>query len=387
MKKAPQNFSPFSEEDFRWMRRALSKARQAIGQTSPNPAVGAVIIREGRLVGEGHTHPPGGPHAEVVALNQAGPLAQGATLYVTLEPCAHYGRTPPCVAAILQSGIRRVVSAMEDPHPLVKGQGFQKLREQGVQVEVGLLEEEARKINLPYLKHLQSGLPFVLYKVALSLDGKIATACGDSHWISSEASRQYAHLLRRRADGVMVGIGTVLKDDPLLTPRPPGKTRPGYPKRVVLDTYARIPLSARVLTNTERFPTLVAVSPSAPQEKIAALQDKGAQVLLLEEVRPGFLNLHSLLKALGDQGLQSVLLEGGGELASSFLQEGLIDQVAFFFAPLLIGGREAKTPVEGEGVKAIKEAWRLKEVTFRRMGPDLLVEGYLTSLIKGKEEE
>ncbi len=384
MRRVAQNFSLFSEEDLRWMRRALSKARQAMGRTSPNPAVGAVIVREGKVVGEGYTHPPGGPHAEVVALHRAGSLAQGATLYVTLEPCAHYGRTPPCVSAILQSGVRRVVSAMEDPHPLVRGQGFQQLREQGIKVEVGLLEEEARRINLPYLKHLQSGLPFVLYKVALSLDGKIATACGDSHWISSETSRRHVHLLRRKADVVMVGIGTVLKDDPLLTPRPPGRARPGYPKRVILDTYAQLPLSAQVLTDTKRFPTLVAVSPSAPREKITALQDKGAQILFIEEARPGYLNLHSLLKTLGDQGLQSVLLEGGGELASSFLQEGLIDQVAFFIAPLLLGGRDAKTPIEGEGVRSIKEAWRLREVTFRRMGPDLLVEGYLTPLIKHK---
>ncbi|MGQ9696624.1 MAG: bifunctional diaminohydroxyphosphoribosylaminopyrimidine deaminase/5-amino-6-(5-phosphoribosylamino)uracil reductase RibD [Armatimonadota bacterium] len=364
--------------DIHWMRRALSLARRALGRTSPNPAVGAVIVRDGEAVGWGATHPPGGPHAEAVALAKAGKRAEGATLYVTLEPCAHYGRTPPCCESIISAGIARVVCAVEDPNPLVSGRGIASLRRSGVKVDVGLLKAEAERLNEWYLHYVTTGRPFVTCKYAMSLDGKTATRTGESRWITGEAARRYVHRLRRTHDAVMCGIGTALKDDPLLTPRPRGRTRRGYPLRIVVDSQARLPVTAAMLKDTVVSPVLVACTEGAPADRVDALCRAGAEVVRLPS-NNGRVDLDALLSELGARGITSVLLEGGGELAEGFVRQGLVNKVLAFVAPVVIGGRAAPTPVGGEGSGRLADALRLGSVRVRRFGADIGIEGYVTA--------
>jgi len=362
--------------DLQWMRQALSLARRALGRTSPNPAVGAVVVRGGQAVGFGATYPPGGPHAEAVALREAGDHAQGATLYVTLEPCAHYGRTPPCSDAIISAGITRVVCAMEDPHPLVSGRGIASLQKAGVRVDVGLLEREARLLNEWYLHYVATGRPFVTYKFAMSLDGKTATKAGDARWITGEAARRYVHRLRRVNDAVMCGIGTALQDDPLLTPRPRGRTRHGYPLRVVVDSKARLPITAAMLRDTRLSPVLVACTEGAPADRVDALRQAGAEVLLLPS-DAGRVDLGTLMDELGARSITSVLLEGGGELAEGLLRRGLVHKVLAFVAPIIVGGRTAPSPVGGEGSERLADVLRLSDLRVRRFGEDVAIEGYV----------
>ncbi|MBW3622927.1 MAG: bifunctional diaminohydroxyphosphoribosylaminopyrimidine deaminase/5-amino-6-(5-phosphoribosylamino)uracil reductase RibD [Armatimonadetes bacterium] len=357
------------------MRRALSQARKALGRTSPNPAVGAAVVRDGILIGEGHTRPTGGPHAEIMALRRAGEAARGATLYVTLEPCSHFGRTPPCADAVLAAGLRRVVVAMPDPNPLVGGNGIRRLRESGIVVDVGLFAEESARVNEAWLTFIRQGRPFTLLKAAMSLDGKIATRTGDSKWISSTVSRAYVHRLRRRMDAVMVGIGTALADDPQLTPRPPGRVRPGYPTRIVVDSHARLPLTSRLFEDLPRFPLLVAVG-DAPKERVEALEGRGAQVIAAPG-ESGRVHLPTLYRELTARQITSVLLEGGGGLAAAALEAGLVDKVTYFIAPRLLGGREALSPLGGEGAETVLQGVPLHGMTVHRSGPDLRVEGYV----------
>lgn len=337
-----------------------------------------MVVRGGKAVGLGATHPPGGPHAEVVALREAGNQAEGATLYVTLEPCAHHGRTPPCCDALVSAGVARVVCAMEDPHPLVSGRGISALRKAGVRVEVGLLEQEARRLNEWYLHYVATGRPLVTYKFAVSLDGKTATKAGDSRWITGEAARRWVHRLRRINDAVMCGIGTALRDDPLLTPRPRTRVRPGYPLRVVVDSRARLPVTAAMLRDTRLSPVLVACTEDAPADRLDALQRAGADVLVLPS-DGGRVDLDVLMKELGARGVTSVLLEGGGELAEAFLRRGLVNKVLAFVAPIIVGGRTAPTPVEGDGPERLCDALRLNDVRVRRFGDDVAIEGYPAS--------
>ncbi len=358
------------------MRRALSLARRAVGRTSPNPAVGAVLVREGVAIGEGWTQPPGGPHAEVGALRQAGDAARGATLYVTLEPCSHFGRTPPCADAVIAAGVTRVVAAMPDPHPQVNGAGFLRLREAGVAVEVGLREAEAARLNEAFVTFVRRGRPFTLLKSALTLDGKIASRTGDSRWISSEVSRSEVHRLRRRMDAVMVGIGTALADDPRLTPRPAGRARDGYPQRVIVDSRARLPLTSRLFEEVKRFPLFVAVGREAPAERVAALEARGA-IVLHAPGESSRVHLPALYAQLAERNVTSLLLEGGGTLAAAALADGLVDKVLYFIAPILLGGTTAKSPLAGEGPATIAEGMRLWDVCVRRSGPDVRVEGYV----------
>jgi diaminohydroxyphosphoribosylaminopyrimidine deaminase/5-amino-6-(5-phosphoribosylamino)uracil reductase len=353
-----------------WMRRALRLAARGRGWTSPNPMVGAVIVKGGRVVGEGYHHMVGGPHAEVNALRVAGGAARGATLYVTLEPCCHHGRTPPCTEAVIAAGIRRVVAAMRDPDPRVNGKGLAQLRSAGIGTEVGVLEAEAGRLNEAYLKRITTGLPFVSLKAAMSLDGKIATSVGESRWITGEKARALGHRLRASHDALLTGVETVLADDPELTVR---LARGRTPLRVVADSQARTPPDARLLTADQR-PPVIAVTGRAPLARRRRLERAGAQVWVLP-AREGRINLKALMQRLVGAGIQSVLVEGGGTLAESALAAGLVDRVYFFIAPLLIGGAAAPTAVEGPGVRHLARAWRLKDMRVRRVGEDVLIVG------------
>jgi diaminohydroxyphosphoribosylaminopyrimidine deaminase/5-amino-6-(5-phosphoribosylamino)uracil reductase len=366
------------------MQRALNLARQALGTVSPNPAVGAVLLKDGRVVGEGSTQPPGGPHAEVVALRQAGEAARGAVLYVTLEPCCHHGRTPPCTQAVLAAGVREVHLSHLDPDPHVSGRGKAELESAGVTVYVGEGEEEARRINEAYVKHRTTGLPFVMAKFAASLDGKIAATSGDSRWVSGAESRRWAHRQRTTVDAIMVGVRTVLVDDPQLTARPePGEGarlpdgQPRQPLRIVADSRGRTPASAHVLQGPAR--TLVATTDASSEAWRRQMREAGAEVLVLPAA-DGRVDLGELLRALGSRDILTLLVEGGGELLGGFFDRGLVDKVQAIIAPIIIGGGEkAAAAVAGRGARRMADALRLRDVTVERLGEDVLVTGYVLS--------
>lgn len=353
------------------MRRALALARRGIGKTAPNPAVGCVIVRDGAVVGEGWHRKAGTPHAEVHALREAGERARGADVYVTLEPCSHHGRTPPCADALLEAGVRRVFVGMVDPNPKVCGEGIGRLRGAGIEVATGILGNECRRINEPFAKHVTTGIPFVILKSAMTMDGKTATAAGDSRWITSEESRRYVHRLRSMVDAIMVGVGTVTADDPRLTARLP---RGRDPLRVVVDSALRIPLDAQMLRLDSPAPTLIATV-SDDGERIAALEALGAEVLRCRE-RQGRVDLRDLLARLGARGVQSLLLEGGREVAGEALREGLIDKFVLFYAPKLLGGAGGFGLFAGESAERMDGCRRLTRVSVRRFGDDVMIEAY-----------
>lgn len=356
------------------MRQALDLAAKAIGRTSPNPMVGAVVVQNGHVVGAGYHGAAGQPHAEAIALREAGERARGATLYVTLEPCDHHGQTPPCTEAVLESGISRVVAAVEDPDPRVAGRGIGRLRESGLSVEVGLLEKEARELNAAYVKHRQTGLPLVTLKWAISIDGRLATRNGSSRWITSEEARREAHRLRDTHDAVLIGIGTALRDDPELTCRlPDGRD----PIRVVVDSSLRLPPTARLL-RTGRSPVIVASIASVDPVRKASLIEAGAELLFCESFK-GRTSLRDLLGHLARRGILSVLVEGGATVHASFLEAGLADRVSAFVAPILIGGAGPLGSVAGEGIQEMTQALRLREVRTRAVGPDIWIEGEIES--------
>jgi diaminohydroxyphosphoribosylaminopyrimidine deaminase/5-amino-6-(5-phosphoribosylamino)uracil reductase len=360
-----------------YMGQALSLARLALGQASPNPAVGAVVVKEGVIIGQGYTQPPGSHHAEVVALQQAGEKAQDSVMYVTLEPCCHYGRTPPCTQAIISSGIKEVHMAMLDPNPLVSGGGKDELEGEGIKTYLGEDEEEAKEINEAYIKFITTGIPFVTAKFAVSLDGKIATRTGDSRWISGSEARKYVHNLRYTTDAIMAGVNTVLADDPHLTTRccgGRGGTARKQPLRVIVDSEGRTPLTARVFSQPGK--TLLAVGRKVTPGKKAAFAQAGAEVLELP-TGEGRVDLEKLLQTLGEREITSVLVEGGGILLGSLFDHGLVDKVIAFIAPIIIGGAEAKTPVAGKGVDKVADSLRLEHVRVQRFGDDLMVSGYV----------
>ncbi len=347
------------------MRRALELAARGGTRTAPNPLVGAVVVRGGRKVGEGYHRVCGGPHAEVYALRAAGTRARGATLYVNLEPCSpHPKKTPPCCELIVRSGVARVVAAMRDPNPLVDGRGLVRLRRAGLRVSTGVLTAEARELNAPFVKFHTRGLPYVVAKWAMTLDGKIAARTGDSRWVSGERSRGWLRRYRDTFHAILVGSGTVLRDDPSLHG---ARTRPA---RIVLDSQARTPLDATIVRTAREQTTILAVSASAPAEKLRALERRGVEVLRL-----GVLDLRMVFEALAREGYPKILVEGGGEVHASVLEEELADEVCVFVAPKVVGGREAKTPVEGEGLDRMAQALRIRNVTVERMGSDLLLRG------------
>ncbi|KPJ57646.1 MAG: hypothetical protein AMS16_01170 [Planctomycetes bacterium DG_58] len=359
--------------DERMMVRALALAERGLGRVEPNPAVGAVLTQGQEIVGEGCHQFFGAPHAEVNALRAAGERARGATMYVTLEPCCHYGKTPPCTDAIITAGIERVVVAMQDPFPEVAGSGLARLREAGLKVEVGLCERRAVKVNAPYLKLHQRGVPFFIAKWAMTLDGKIATAAGDSKWISCAQSREIVHQMRNRADAVMIGVRTAIRDDPLLTCRLPGGRNP---RRIVLDTKARLPLDSKLVTTAGEAPLWVVCGESAPREKVDSLKDAGCRVLRIPELA-GRVDVAVLARTLASfqEPLTNVLVEGGGQVLGSLFEARLVDRVMVFVAPKLLGGEQAPTAVGGPGVKFVVRAWAVTDVTVTHVGGDVLIEG------------
>ncbi|MBO4400835.1 MAG: bifunctional diaminohydroxyphosphoribosylaminopyrimidine deaminase/5-amino-6-(5-phosphoribosylamino)uracil reductase RibD [Selenomonadaceae bacterium] len=350
------------------MREALKIARNAEGRTSPNPMVGAVIVQGGKIIAEGWHRKAGTPHAEIHALNMAGALAENSTMYVTLEPCSHFGRTPPCANKIVDAGVSRVVVAMTDPNPLVAGRGIEILRKAGISVDVGILESDARQLNEVFIKYITQKIPFVTAKFACSLDGKIATTTGESQWISCEEARAYAHRLRDVNDAIMVGIGTVLADNPSLTTRiPDGKN----PVRIIVDSQARTPLDSKILTDAQAT-TIIAVSRTAPSERVVALKNLGAEIIVAGKTQ---VDLKILMSELARREITSILLEGGGTLNFSMLRAGFVDRVLAFVAPKIIGGKNALTPVEGEGFEKLADAVALKNISAEKIGSDILIRG------------
>ena len=375
--------SPSISNDEKFMRRALELAIKAIGQTSPNPMVGCVIVKEEQIIGEGYHLKAGTPHAEVHALAAAGVQARGATAYVTLEPCSHFGRTPPCADALIRAGITRVVVAMKDPNPLVSGRGIDRLREAGIIVDVGLLLQEASVINEVFIKVITSGLPFVVYKTAMTLDGKIATETGDSRWVSQEKSRQYVHQLRNFYDVIMVGSETVLQDDPALTCRLPGGKDP---IRLIVDGQLRIPEKAQVLSASEHSPCIIATTQAASADKLEHLKNL-TQVEVWQYDTPRHVPLDKLLGDLVRRGWTSVLLEGGGGLAGTLIAEQLVDKVEFFIAPKLVGGN-GPSPLSGLHIQTMADALNLQDLQIDMNSGDLHVTGYISSPeVKGLKPE
>ncbi len=355
-----------------FMREALRIARNAQGRTSPNPLVGAVIVRDGKIIAEGWHRQAGSPHAEIHALNMAGDLAKNSTLYVTLEPCSHFGRTPPCANAIVDAGIKKVFAAMSDPNPKVAGRGFEILKSAGVEVEVGLLEAEARALNEIFIKWVTKNLPFVTLKFACSLDGKISTAGGESQWISCLESRKFSHRLRDLNDAILVGVGTVLADDPSLTTRlVDGKN----PVRIVVDSSAKTPLDSKVVT--EKFSqTIIATTTNAPPEKISALKNLGVEIIFAGDKKS--VDLKILMRELARREITSVLVEGGGTVHFSMLKEKLVDKIFAFVAPKIIGGKNSLTAVEGAGFEKLSDAVNLKNFSAEKIGEDFLLSGRVT---------
>lgn len=353
--------------DEHFMRRALELARQGKGRTSPNPMVGCVVTRDGRVIGEGFHEKAGEPHAEVNAVRAAGDVT-GATLYVTLEPCSHEGRTPPCADFLVEQKPKRIVVAMHDPNPKVCGEGIFKLREAGIDVEVGLLEDEARKLNEAFIKYITTGMPFVIAKVGMSLDGKIATRTGDSRWVTGETSRRMVHALRNEVDAILVGSRTVMLDDPSLTTRlDEGKVKD--PIRIILDADDYLDAGRRVFRVDSSAPTWVAIPEGRTFE--------GADDVLYIPPGDEGLDLRALMRELGNREITSVLIEGGGTTHASAFESGIVDKIMFFIAPKIVGGHDAITAVDGLGVAKMADAIRLENMTVRPVGEDLLVEAYV----------
>ena len=337
--------------------------------------VGAIVVKGGQVVGKGYHRKAGSPHAEIHALENAGDQAKDATLYVTLEPCNHQGRTPPCTEAIVGSGVRRVVVGCGDPNPRVAGGGANYLRSKGILVDVGILEESCLRLNEPFIKHVTTGLPLVIAKMAASLDGKIATHLGDSHWISNERSRRFVHKLRHAVDAILVGVGTVLADDPKLTTRLSGR-KGNNPLRIILDTHLRTPADSLVVSQTKEAPTIIATGPKPYKKRREQLEEKGVEVLSLPLMR-GRVSLPELLRHLGNRSITSLLVEGGAEVHGGFFYENLVDKVYLFFAPKIIGGDRAVPMVGGIGAGNVAAALSLRDLRIRRFDEDIMVEGYM----------
>jgi diaminohydroxyphosphoribosylaminopyrimidine deaminase/5-amino-6-(5-phosphoribosylamino)uracil reductase len=361
------------QRDRSTMEMALGLAAKAAGRTSPNPCVGAVLVKDGVIVGWGHHEAAGRPHAEAVALLRAGRRARGATLYVTLEPCVHWGRTPPCVDAVIAAGVKRVVAADLDPNPLVLAKGAARLREAGIAFEHGLLADRNLRLNRHYMHYIAGRMPFVTLKAAVSLDARMARPAGDGRWLTSEAARAYAHLLRAEHDAVLVGSGTVLADDPLLSVRHPNW--PGRKiTRVVLDGRLRTPPGARLLADRKGGPVLIFTGPAAPPKKRAALEKAGAEVVALP-LRKEALDLDEALRLLGRRDITGVLIEGGGRMIRSAVCPPRFQRLVLMIAPLIVGGAEAVSFNGGAEAAAIPRSLRLRRMTRFPIGPDTIVEG------------
>ena len=354
--------------DEQFMQLALNLAKSAEGHTNPNPLVGAVLVKDGMIVGTGLHRKAGEPHAEVHAFRMAGEHAKGATLYVTLEPCSHFGKTPPCANLVKESGVKRVVVAMQDPNPSVAGRGIALIRDAGIEVKVGVLEEEAQRLNERFVHNMLTERPFVVSKYAMTLDGKIATATGHSKWITSEAARADVHRVRDRMDGILVGVGTVLADDPKLTARLADREGK-HPTRIILDRSLRTPLSAHV-ANTNEAPTII-VTEVTDEEKLAPFKEFGVQF-----IHADLNDLQNVLKQLYRHGITDILVEGGGEVNGSFLRANVIDKFIVYIAPKVLGGRHSISPFTGVDVSFMDEAMALSFHEVEMVGPDLKVTAY-----------
>lgn len=361
----------FLSYDEKYMRLAMQLAGNAIGRTSPNPLVGAVIVKDNRVVGCGWHRKAGTPHAEVHALNQAGELAQGADVYVTLEPCAHYGKTPPCAKALVEAKVKNVYGGLLDVNPKVAGKGFKILEDAGIHVEYGFLQDELRKQNEVFFKWIEHKKPFVVLKAAMTLDGKIATATGQSKWITNETSRAYGYKLRDIYDGIMVGINTVIEDNPMLTARVDGGKNP---IRIVVDSSLKIDINANVVQD-KSAKTIIATTDKANKDKILKLQAQDVDVIVVDKDENDKVDIEKLLDILGQKNICSILVEGGATLNGSFVAKKLVDKVYFFIAPKIIGGKEAKTPVAGTGILNLQEALTLKDIQFEKLEEDILIIG------------
>lgn len=361
--------------DKKFMEYALELAERGRGVVSPNPLVGAVIVKEGKIIGEGYHEKFGQAHAEVNAIKNAREDVKGSTIYVTLEPCSHYGKTPPCVDLIIESRIKKVIVGMVDPNPLVSGRGIDILRKNNIEVHVGLLEEDCKRLNEVFIKYIDTGKPFCLLKVAMTLDGKISTYRGDSKWISSEKSREYVHKLRHEFSGIMVGIETVIRDNPMLNTRIKG-FQGKNPIRIVLDSRLRIPMDSNIVATAHEISTIVATGEFSNLERIRELEEKSIKIIRIP-LKDGKIDMNILMEKLGNMGIDSILIEGGANVNYSSLEANLVDKLAFFIAPKLLGGKNAKTPVEGQGIEKISSSIKIKDMKSKYIGEDLLIEGYI----------
>ena len=366
----------------KYMRRAIELAKKGSGHVNPNPLVGAVIVRDGEIIGEGYHECYGQFHAERNAIANAkkrGNSLEGSTIYVTLEPCCHYGKTPPCTEAIIEEKIARVVVGSDDPNPLVSGKGFQMLREKGIEVIPHFLKEECDAMNHVFFHYIRTGTPYVAMKYAMTMDGKIACYTGDSKWVTGEESRAHVQTLRNHYKGIMAGIGTVLADDPMLNCRIEGGRDP---IRIIADSHLRIPIDSQLVRTAGQQPLIVACLPDADEEKAAQLQEKGVEVLRIPgvttaditEEQKEVISLPVLMKELGARKIDGILLEGGGQLNESALQAGIVDRIYCYIAPKIFGGAQAKTPVEGQGLTRAADAWQFNRIGMQEFGQDILLE-------------
>jgi len=362
-----------SDAHEKYMALALELAEKGRGKVEPNPMGGAVVVKDGGIVGRGYHQVFGGAHAEIYAIHEGGMNCRGATLYISMEPCAHYGKTAPCVDAIIQAGIKTVVAAVIDPNPITSGKGIQKLKEAGVEVVVGVMEVQAKRLNVPFFKLIQKGLPYVTVKWAMSIDGKIATHTGESRWITCEESRKYVHKIRGQMDGILVGINTVMRDDPLLTCRIEGGRNP---KRIVIDSNALLPINSRLLNTINKGEIIVAVSKNAQLSRMEKLEQLGCKIVQTKDMN-GHVDLKELFQRLGEMKLTNILVEGGSRVITSVIEGHLADRVMVFVAPVIIGGEGAKSPVLGTGINKISEAEEIDEIEIKRFSNDIVIEGAL----------
>jgi diaminohydroxyphosphoribosylaminopyrimidine deaminase / 5-amino-6-(5-phosphoribosylamino)uracil reductase len=370
-------------DDPAWMRRALALARRARGDVGHYPMVGAVVVKQGRVIGEGYFHRPGQPHAEVHALNKAGAKARGADLILNLEPCSHFGTTPPCADAVIAAGVRRVVAGMTDPNPLVAGRGFKKLTAAGIEVVRGVLEHECRELNRVFIKYITTRRPYVFIKAALTLDGNLATASGDAKWISSEPSRRIVHQLRDEVQAVMVGAQTVRADNPELTARLAGKGR--HPRPVIVTTDLDVPANAKVIQTPAAGGALLFCTRRASAERVNILRKLGAEVVVVKADRAGHADLAEVMRELGERKIASVLIEGGARLINSALRAGIGDELIFFYAPKLLAGDGARIAA-GAGPARIADCLPVTNLQCRKVGQDVMITGRLSPPASGKKK-
>ncbi len=364
------------DTDKRFMKMAFTLAKKGLGSTSPNPLVGAVIVKDGNVIGSGYHERAGSAHAEINALRDAGGDTAGATLYINLEPCNHYGKTPPCTPEIIKSKISRVVIGMEDPNPVVSGRGIKRLRDAGIEVSVRIMKDESIRLNEAYVKFITTKTPFVTLKIASTLDGKTADASGNSKWITGESSRRMVHRIRSWVDAVLVGVGTVKRDDPLLTVR---NVKGTNPHRIVVDSRLSIPLNSSIIKRVKDTDTIIATTYKAPVKRVEEVRKKGVELVFLPYKENG-VDLNGLMEELGERDISSLLIEGGTRLATSALRQGIVDKLLFFFAPKVLGGVDSYPIFRDIGISELKDSIVLKKMNVRKFGGDILVESYLNDL-------